>query len=99
EFESLVAEQEGPLQMVLPDNSGLKEAFMAFALTKSPSMAALIKMFEPTIEGNEVKVRMHKANINLTEPIKIEWQLFIRQYFKHENLVLTLVEDTTIIQQ
>ncbi len=76
-----------------------KEAFAAFAQNQTPSMAALIKMFSPKTVGDEIIVTMHKANMNLTEPIKISWQLFLRDYFNSNKLVLNLVEDDSVIEQ
>lgn len=84
---------------IMLDNQSTKAAFKAFAALQSPSTSALISLFEPETTGNEIKVHMHKANMNMIEPIKVEWQKFLREHLQFDNLVLSLIEDDSVMEQ
>jgi hypothetical protein len=88
--------KERPVIELNPANLGL--AMAAFAEKLNPSASALIRMFQPVIAGNEVKVSMNKANINLTDGIKVEWQRFLREYFNSRDLILTIIEDESVVK-
>lgn len=77
----------------------LKAAMHAFAATLSPSTAALVKMFQPKINVYDIIISMQKANINLIEPIKVDWQRFLRDYFSNRQITLVINEDNTVIAQ
>lgn len=78
--------------------ANVNSAFASFSGKFSISTATLIKMYPPLLGNNEVSIKMHKANINLLEPIKVEWQAFLRDYFGNKQLTLTIIEDDEIIK-
>ncbi len=88
-----------PTTKVEFNDQNLKAAIHAFAATVPPSTSALVKMFNLKINIYDVNVAMHKSNINLIEPIKIEWQRFLRDYFGNREITLVITEDNTVIQQ
>ena len=66
----------------------LKQAFSEFASKQKLSLVALIKLLEPSLNGNEIIIKMSKQQEELIGETKIEWQAYIRQYFKHNQLQL-----------
>ncbi len=78
--------------------ANVTKAFANFSGKFSISTATLIKMYPPILGDNEVSIKMHKANINLLEPIKVEWQVFLKDYFGNRQLILTIIEDDEIIK-
>lgn len=100
ESEDITPETESVSTDAAPllSTENLKEAFEKFSKNFSASTAALIKMYTPQLSGNEVIVKMHKANINLLEPVKIEWQAFLKSYFDNNKIVLNIIEDDEIVK-
>ncbi|MDI1232849.1 MAG: hypothetical protein PSX81_01055 [bacterium] len=100
EEESLYSDRTNePKATIELNDLNLKAAMSAFAASLSPSTAALVKMFQPRIDVYDIKISMQKGNINLIEPIKIEWQRFLRDHFSNRQLTLVISEDNTVIQQ
>jgi len=94
-----LSEVNEPQAVIELNDVNLKAAMLAFAFSLSPSAAALVKMFLPKIEVYDVVLSMQKANINLIEPIKVEWQRFLRDYFSNRQITLVINEDNTVIAQ
>ncbi len=94
-----LAEVNEPKTAVELNDVNLKAAMHAFAATLSPSTAALVKMFIPKIVVYDIVVSMQKANINLVEPIKVDWQRYLRDYFSNREITLVINEDNTVIAQ
>lgn len=88
-----------PKAVIELNDANLKAAMVAFASTLSPSTAALVKMFQPKIEVYDIKISMQKANINLIEPIKVDWQRFLREHFSNRQITLVITEDNTVVAQ
>jgi hypothetical protein len=94
-----MAEVNEPKAAIELNDVNLKTAMHAFAVIFSSFTAALVKMFLPKIEVYDIVISMQKANINLIEPIKVDWQRFLRDYFTNRQITLVINEDNTVIAQ
>jgi hypothetical protein len=73
------------------ENAG--KAFAIFADKQKVSIISLIKLLIPAIEGHIVTVTMTRQQEEFIGDIKIQWQAFLRDYFKLNTIVLQIKID------
>lgn len=73
------------------ENAG--KAFAIFADKQKVSIISLIKLLIPAIEGHTVTVTMTRQQEEFIGDIKIQWQAFLRDYFKLNTIVLQIKID------
>ena len=92
----LVTKLEPETTPAIPLNiESLKQAFSDFAAKQKLSLVALIKLLDPIIQGQDIVVKMSKQQEELIGETKIEWQAYIRQYFRQNQLQLLFQIDET----
>ena len=102
QIESVIA---SPETIVVSDNAiplsieALKQAFAEFAAKQKLSLVALIKLLEPTFIDLDVFVKMSKQQEELIGETKVEWQAYLRQYFRQNNLQLQIKIDDSVVMQ
>lgn len=61
-----------------------------FAEKQKVSIVPLIKLLQPSLEGNQVIIRLTKQQEEFIGDIKISWQAHLREYFKDRSLTLQI---------
>ncbi|MEZ4805659.1 MAG: hypothetical protein R2852_09305 [Bacteroidia bacterium] len=75
------------------DVENVSKAFEMFASKQKVSLVSLIKMLIPKISGNEVTVTMTKQQEEFIGDLKIEWQAFLKSYFKNPKITFNIEID------
>ncbi len=81
---------------ILFEIENVKTAFYQYAEKLSPSIKPLVRMVLPTINGNNVAVKLTAQQIEMIDKIKVEWQSYLREYFNLPNIFLEIIEDKEI---
>lgn len=75
----------------------IKLGIIEFAKTISISLAALIKVLTFDFEGFTINIRATQQQIDAIGDNKIDWQRFMRQYFKNNQIIINLVLDDEVV--
>jgi hypothetical protein len=66
-----------------------------FADTQKVSIGSIIKLAQSNLDGKTINVVLTKQQEDFIGEVKIEWQAYIRAYFKDKSIVLQIQIDET----
>lgn len=88
-------EQELVHSLIAPplNKAEISKAFSLFADKQKVSIVSLIKILIPELQDKVISVTMTRQQEEFIGEVKIEWQAFLRQYFKDNEITIQFVID------
>jgi hypothetical protein len=95
--EDLIKQSLPPMEQVPALNeTTLIAANQSFGKSKPIALASLFKILKYELEGTNINVHLTKQQIEKIGDHKIDWQIYLRQYFQLNEIVLNFIEDNTV---
>jgi hypothetical protein len=95
--EDLIKQSLPPMEQVPAFNeTTLIAANQSFGKSKQIALSSLLKILKYEIDGHDVNVHLTKQQIEKIGDHKIDWQIYLREYFQIKEISLNFNEDNTV---
>lgn len=95
--EDLIKQSLPPMEQApLLNESTLISANQSFGKSKPIALSSLLKILKFELDGPNINVHLTKQQIEKIGDNKIDWQIYLRQYFQLKDITLNFIEDNTV---
>ncbi len=95
--EDLIKQSLPPMEQVpVLNETTLIAANQSFGKSKPIALASLFKILKYELVGTNINVHLTKQQIEKIGDHKIDWQIYLRQYFQLNEIVLNFNEDNSV---
>lgn len=95
--EDLIKQSLPPMhQLQALNEANLIVANQSFGKTKPIALSSLLKILNYELDGDTINVKLTKQQIEKIGDHKIDWQIYLRQYFQINTITINFIEDNTI---